>query len=77
MELREISAESTGQNRPLKMDEVSTRTGVPVDTLRYWRHIGTGPRSYKLGRRVVYDIADVEAWMAHQRAAGERQGATA
>jgi hypothetical protein len=29
----------------------------PVATLRYWRHLGTGPRSFRLGRRVVYKAA--------------------
>jgi hypothetical protein len=23
-----------------------------VDTLRYWRHLGIGPRSFKIGRRI-------------------------
>ena len=51
----------------LRIDEVHERTGIPVNTLRYWRHLGTGPRSYRLGRRVVYDAADLDAWLAEQR----------
>ncbi|MGH3623704.1 MAG: helix-turn-helix transcriptional regulator [Sciscionella sp.] len=37
--------------------------------MRYWRwrNRGEGPRSYKLGRAVVYDRADVEAWLAEQK----------
>lgn len=54
---------------PLGMPEVSAMTGVPIDTLRYWRHLGTGPRAYKVGRRVRYDRADVVAWLDEQRAA--------
>ncbi len=28
---------------------------VPHATLRYWRHVGVGPRSFKMGdRRVLY-----------------------
>jgi hypothetical protein len=43
--------------------ELSTRTRTPIETLRYWRHLGTkGPRSVKYGRRVLYPIEDVEAW---------------
>lgn len=49
--------------------EVSERTRVPQETLRYWRHRGQGPRSFKLGRRVVYDEADVEQWIREQRTA--------
>ena len=50
------------------MEWVSERTGVPINTLRYFRLNGTGPRAFKLGRRVVYDEADVEAWIAAARA---------
>jgi hypothetical protein len=27
---------------------------VLVATLRYWRHLGTGPRSFRIGRSVRY-----------------------
>jgi predicted DNA-binding transcriptional regulator AlpA len=37
-----------------------------VATLRYWRHLGTGPRSFRLARRVVYRLADVRAWIEAQ-----------
>lgn len=51
----------------LTIAEVSARTRVPVDTLRYWRHVGgVGPKSAKVGRRVVYREADVDAWVAEQ-----------
>jgi predicted DNA-binding transcriptional regulator AlpA len=34
-------------------------------TLRYWRSVGDGgPRSFKLGRRVLDRRADVEQWIA-------------
>ena len=44
----------------MRIGEVSERIGVPVDTLRGWRH-GDGPRSARLGRRVVCRAADVES----------------
>ena len=40
---------------------------TPVETVRYWRHIGKGPKSFKLGRRVLYAEADVLAWIASQQ----------
>ena len=46
---------------------VSNWTGIPEETLRYWRHRGEGPVSFKLGRRVVYARDDVESWIARQR----------
>ncbi len=33
-------------------------------TVRYWRHTGYGPPGTKVGRRVLYDRQDVEAWLA-------------
>lgn len=47
----------------LRLPEVAELTGLPVNTLRFWRHQGTGPRSIRLGRRVVYRECDVVAWI--------------
>jgi hypothetical protein len=41
--------------------------GISEDTLRYWRYERTGPRSYRLGRRCYYDVADLDAWVAEQK----------
>lgn len=54
----------------LTMPEVSERTRTPIDTLRYWRHLGTGPASFKVGRRVMYAEEDVNRWIEDQRAVG-------
>lgn len=48
----------------LTTDEVAEVTRVPAGTLAYWRHVGGGPKSGKLGRRVVYRRTDVQAWIA-------------
>lgn len=50
----------------LRVPDVSELTGIPEATLRFWRHQGTGPKSAKLGRRVVYREADVHAWVDAQ-----------
>lgn len=34
--------------------DVGARYGVPVETVRYWRHISYGPVPIKLGRHVRY-----------------------
>ena len=53
----------------LSTGEVSELTSVPIATLRFWRHCGTGPVSFKLGpRKVAYRRADVETWLAEQYA---------
>jgi predicted DNA-binding transcriptional regulator AlpA len=50
----------------LALPEAAELVRAQVATLRYWRHLGTGPRSFRLGRRVVYRLADVHAWIEAQ-----------
>lgn len=53
----------------LTTEEVAARLRTPAATLRYWRHIGSGPAGFKVGRRVLYRAADVEDWLREQQAA--------
>jgi len=53
----------------LTTDEVANKVRAKAETVRYWRHIGAGPKSFKVGRRVLYAAEDVEAWIAEQREA--------
>lgn len=46
--------------------EVADLVRTSPETCRYWRHVGKGPRSFKVGRRVLYRREDVEAWLAEQ-----------
>lgn len=39
---------------------------VPEGTLRYWRYMDEGPRSFRLGRHVKYHSEDVEEWVSRQ-----------
>jgi len=50
----------------LTMAEVAAIVRAPVATLRYWRHLGTGPHSFRVGRSVRYWRTDVTAWLQHQ-----------
>ena len=52
----------------LTIAEAAQLLRAPVATLRYWRHLGTGPRSFRLGRRVLYRRDDLHEWIAQQRA---------
>lgn len=47
----------------LTMKEVADVIRVPVATLRYWRHLGTGPRSFRIGRSVRYWRTEVQHWL--------------
>ena len=50
----------------LSIGEVADLVRVPVATLRYWRHLRTGPRSFKVGRSVRYWRTDVLSWLEEQ-----------
>lgn len=43
-------------------EEVADHFRTAPETVRYWRHIGKGPHSFKVGRRVLYALEDVEAF---------------
>lgn len=51
----------------LTIAEAADLLRAPVATLRYWRHLGTGPASFRLGRRVLYRRDDLHAWIDTQR----------
>lgn len=51
--------------------EVAELLRAPAETVRYWRHVGKGPASFKVGRRVLYARDDVQAWVASYREQGK------
>lgn len=59
----------------LSLDEAARQIGRSVETMRYWRKRGEGPPTFRLGRRVVVDQAELDAWVDAQRAAEDPQGA--
>jgi len=52
------------QSGLLFTEEVAELTRKPIATIRWLKATGQGPKCGKLGRRVVYRRADVEAWIA-------------
>ncbi|MDK3258893.1 helix-turn-helix domain-containing protein [Blastococcus capsensis] len=51
----------------LTIAEAAQLLRTPVATLRFWRHRNTGPRSFRLGRRVLYRRDDLHDWIGAQR----------
>lgn len=49
--------------------EVAEIVRTSPETVRYWRHIGTGPASFRVGRRVLYARSDVQKFIDDARAA--------
>lgn len=59
--------------------ELSGLTGIPAETLRWWRRTGDGPRYVRLSAKTVrYRADDVHAWMdAHTPDNPQTGGVTA
>jgi hypothetical protein len=45
--------------RLLTTEEVAQRFRTSPSTVRYWRHLGTGPAGIRVGRRVLYERPNV------------------
>jgi hypothetical protein len=54
----------------LTITEAADLVRAHVATPRYWRHLGTGPRSFRLGRRVLYRRDDLRSWIDAQHDGG-------
>jgi excisionase family DNA binding protein len=61
--------EQAGGQPYLTTAELASLLRTSPETVRYWRHIGSGPKSFKIGRRVLYAAEDVDAYIAEARAA--------
>lgn len=55
----------------MTVSEVAEQLRVPIDTLRYWRHVGRGPQPFKIGKHLRYRRGDVEAWIETQYQAAQ------
>jgi predicted DNA-binding transcriptional regulator AlpA len=51
----------------LTAKQTATYVGLSTSTLAKMRMSGSGPSYHKLGRKVVYDISDIDTWLAAQR----------
>lgn len=52
----------------LTTTEVAEHYRTVESTIRYWRHIGYGPRGVKAGRSVLYPVDEVERFDEELRA---------
>ena len=48
--------------------ELAELVRAPDSTIRYWRHVGKGPKSFRLGKRILYDADEVRAWLEELQA---------
>lgn len=77
MSRRQAPSPLTVDEEILTTEQVAELTTLPVGTLKAWRHYRQGPRSFKLGGRLVrYRRADVDAWLGEQYATTGRSAST-
>jgi predicted DNA-binding transcriptional regulator AlpA len=62
-----LSAQAAPLRRMLSVEEAAHYLGVSVSWLNKSRCRGDGPPHHKIGRRVVYALADLDAFLAQQR----------
>ena len=67
--LKALGHEANGTNtrRRHRTPSAAKYIGWAESTLEKSRVTGGGPPYYKLGRSVIYDEVDLDAWMAAQR----------
>ncbi|MGJ5180399.1 helix-turn-helix transcriptional regulator [Bradyrhizobium oligotrophicum] len=58
-------------------EKVAEALNLRPQTLTAWRTLGKGPIFVKVGKRVFYRKADIEAWLGAQRREPVRANATA
>ncbi|WP_045297502.1 helix-turn-helix transcriptional regulator [Microbacterium trichothecenolyticum] len=51
---------------------VALLPGVTKGTLAMWRYEHKGPKYFKLGRKVVYALDELEEWLAASAAGAEQ-----
>jgi len=51
-------------SRYLNTNNAAELLGASRPTLARWRIDGYGPPFKKIGRRVIYDVAELESWLA-------------
>lgn len=59
----------------LTVDEVAKRYRTSPGNIRYWRHIGQGPKGVRVGARVLFPRAEVQRFdreLAEKAAAAVR-----
>ncbi len=56
--------------RALRTRQAAEYIGLSPHTLENLRSTGRGPRFFKLGRVVVYELGDLDLWLEAQRRVG-------
>lgn len=63
----EVMANLFDQNRNYVLGDLELDLIGDRDKLAQWRHKGMGPAFYRLGRKIIYRGADLNAWAESSR----------
>ena len=61
---QQLSEQSMPADQLLTVPEIAQLTNRSLDTVRYWRQYGRGPKTFRRGNRVYARKSDVLAWLA-------------
>lgn len=73
--MNEDQSSPRGLEPLLNIDELADYLGVPVSTIYDWRTNGKDPRAYRFGKRIMFGITDIRAWMDNMRELAAPTGA--
>ena len=59
----------------MSVHDAAAYVGISASTLNKLRVFGGGPRYLKLGRRVAYDVRDLDTWLASKRRSSTSENA--
>jgi len=62
----EADLNATPNSQRVSTEVAALRVGLSVSSLNKYRVHGGGPPYFKIGRRVVYDLAAVDSWLAER-----------
>ena len=60
---KQLTDDPSTLDRLMTVEEVAEFLCVPVNTLYQWRHKGTGPTAFRVGRYLRYDPSKVRSWL--------------
>ncbi|WP_396909482.1 helix-turn-helix transcriptional regulator [Mycolicibacterium sp.] len=50
----------------MTLSEFASEAGIPLETVRYWRRVGYGPRYARIGKRVMVLRDEAQQWIREQ-----------
>jgi DNA-binding transcriptional MerR regulator len=59
--------QAAGQQTLLTIKDAAERTRVPVEMIRWLRQQGRFAPAIRVSRRLVWDVADLDAWLIAEK----------